>query len=312
MRNLTTTIFAALSWCAYAVDLIAQNQPDLITLKIETINENDAVVENAAVRIFNYTDEDRVQPKGNSNAAGLLSVPAKASPLTEISVNKTGYYPSLSVPYPKSLYQAPGEQKQPFRIVLKTIKSPIALYAKNLTTEGGGPLKIPIESQDVGFDLLIGDWLPPHGNGRLGDLIFRYDSEDITGKDYHRRISIRFSNDGDGLIPFDSSHHVGSLLISDYHAPKEGYIPTWSQTSFQETGGAHKTTRKDERNYYFRIRTKVNQEGAITSAHYGKIYGDFMSFMYFLNSNPNDRNVEFDPERNLFKNLNLKEKVDRP
>lgn len=40
--------------------------------------------------------------------------------------------------------------------------------------------------------------------------------------------------------------------------------------------------------------------GNIISAQYGKIYGDFLAFTYYLNPSPNDRNVEFDPDQNLF------------
>jgi hypothetical protein len=47
-------------------------------------------------------------------------------------------------------------------------------------------------------------------------------------------------------------------------------------------------------------------------AHYGKIYGDFMNFTYYLNPTPNDRNVEFDPKRNLFTNLKDDERVTMP
>jgi len=66
------------------------------------------------------------------------------------------------------------------------------------------------------------------------------------------------------------------------------------------------------RNYYFRVRTKVDDRGNIVSAHYGKIYGDFMQFKYYLNPTINDRNVEFDPEQNLMKNLKFNEGVEAP
>jgi len=35
-------------------------------------------------------------------------------------------------------------------------------------------------------------------------------------------------------------------------------------------------------------------------------------FKYFLNPTPNDRNVEFDPKQNLFKNLSSLEEVSDP
>src|SRR5204863_9024831 len=64
--------------------------------------------------------------------------------------------------------------------------------------------------------------------------------------------------------------------------------------------------------YFFRIRTSVHASGKIVSANYGKIYGDFMDFTYYLNPTPNDRNIEFDPKRNLFTNLKANERVTQP
>jgi hypothetical protein len=46
----------------------------------------------------------------------------------------------------------------------------------------------------------------------------------------------------------------------------------------------------------------LDENGNIKSALYGKIYGGFENFQYYLNPTPNDRNVEFDPDHNL---LNL-------
>ena len=52
-------------------------------------------------------------------------------------------------------------------------------------------------------------------------------------------------------------------------------------------------------NYFFRVRTVLDEHGNVKSALYGKIYGDFMQFTYYLNPTPNDHNIEFDPPRNL-------------
>ncbi|MCW5550774.1 MAG: hypothetical protein KIS67_01275 [Verrucomicrobiae bacterium] len=60
------------------------------------------------------------------------------------------------------------------------------------------------------------------------------------------------------------------------------------------------------RNYYFRANTVLDENGNVKSALYGKIYGDFMQFRYYLNPTPNDRNVEFVPKRNLLKELRQK------
>ena len=82
--------------------------------------------------------------------------------------------------------------------------------------------------------------------------------------------------------------------------------------------------RDAEANYFFRIRTEVNEDGEVDYALYGKIYGDIEfggagqegSYLkvnaYYLNPTPNDLNLEFDPEKNLFTNLPSDEEVREP
>ena len=65
--------------------------------------------------------------------------------------------------------------------------------------------------------------------------------------------------------------------------------------------------------YYFRMRTQTNEMGQVTNALYGKVYGQINgSFTYYLNATPNDPNVEFEANLNLFKNLGEFEQVYAP
>ena len=67
--------------------------------------------------------------------------------------------------------------------------------------------------------------------------------------------------------------------------------------------------------YCFRIRTERDENGKVKSSLYGKIYGDpsfflegsdrwkqkicGISYLYYLNPAPNDRNLEWDRKTNL-------------
>ena len=75
---------------------------------------------------------------------------------------------------------------------------------------------------------------------------------------------------------------------------------------------------RDDQNYFFRVRT-VKKDKKIISAHYGKIDRDIefwgnekLRFTYYLNPTPLDRNMEFDPKRNLLKGLKGAEFVTNP
>ncbi len=88
-------------------------------------------------------------------------------------------------------------------------------------------------------------------------------------------------------------------------------------------GNAWKDDAKKEQNYFFRVRTVIDEKGAVKSSLYGKIHGDFVIdpinsktmiiiFTYYLNPTPNSRNIEFDPKQNLLKDLKSDERVDAP
>jgi hypothetical protein len=76
--------------------------------------------------------------------------------------------------------------------------------------------------------------------------------------------------------------------------------------------GTKEEMNDPNRDYYFRVRTALDPNGDVKSALYGKIYGDFMQFTYYLNPTPNSRNIEFDPNQNLLGGLQSFEGVSAP
>ncbi len=54
--------------------------------------------------------------------------------------------------------------------VIKKKQRPIPLYARKVTFDTRG--KEPVPGERLGFDLLRGDWIPPHGVGVVSDLVF--------------------------------------------------------------------------------------------------------------------------------------------
>ncbi len=89
-----------------------------------------------------------------------------------------------------------------------------------------------------------------------------------------------------------------------HEAPVDGYQPTWHYTANTYSP----TTLRDNVGFFLRTRVKLDENGNIISANYAKVIGDFrfspangaMQFLYYFNPVPNDRNLEFDPKRNLF------------
>jgi hypothetical protein len=88
-----------------------------------------------------------------------------------------------------------------------------------------------------------------------------------------------------------------------HSAPVEGYVPTWRYTANSYTP----RTARENVGFFLRTRVRLDANGKIVSANYAKVVGDFylvpqgsLMFSYYFNPVPNDRNLEFDPKRNLF------------
>ena len=245
-----------------------------------------------------------------------------------IAVSKDGYYGSGG--FNIIFTNVPGiafKRWQPWNptteVVLKRIGQAIPMYARSV-----GNAEIPVEGKDLGFDLEKGDWATPYGKGETMDIIFRLDKNARgvvtnrygTVRLFDDMLTISFFNDGDGIQSVLVPPRGGrSSLRLPAMVPESGYATNVVKRIYQEKDKpAHSDIREDQ-NYFFRVRTKKDDKGNIVSALYGKIHGDFsdfdygkLTFTYYLNPTPNDRNVEFDPQRNLFKNLSSLEEVREP
>jgi hypothetical protein len=208
-------------------------------------------------------------------------------------------------------------------VLLKRVINPVPMYSRALVTN------VPVDTAKVGFDLQVGDWVTPLGAGIASDLLFRADRVVQSDRDYSATLALSFSNRGDGLRAFQAAPHEGSVLKSPHIAPEDGYLSAkvWRQSRSPGRRGESDNFVEDERkdqNYIFRVRTVLDDQGRTQSALYGKIYGDIhfyvgtkvpkpgIGFTYYLNPTPNDRNLEFDPKRNLFTNLKTEERVTAP
>jgi hypothetical protein len=196
------------------------------------------------------------------------------------------------------------------QIVAPRIQNPIALYARRL---GFGPNVELLTYGPIGFDLIVSDWVEPHGKGKNPDFVLSHlpgkRAEDVNSP-FDSVFTLTFTNRGDGILS-KTANPLKRLLELPRSAPEDGYEPKLER-SISWAGNntpIHLGTR-DDQNYFFRVRTVLDQQGNVVSALYGKIYGDInffappsshgmVRFTYYLNPTPLDRNLEFDPKRNL-------------
>ena len=90
----------------------------------------------------------------------------------------------------------------------------------------------------------------------------------------------------------------GRGLRSPHEAPANGYqCRVRIRENAHHSGQPGISDYDENRNYFFRVRAVLNANGNVKSALYGKVYGDFMEFSFYLNPTPNDGNVKLTPSR---------------
>ncbi len=207
-------------------------------------------------------------------------------------------------------------------LVLRKIENPAAMWAKNLSK-----VEIPAVGNPVGYDLLKGDRVVPHGKGTISDLLFTLELDLKDGWNYSGNLKVEMPNDGDGFTPIpDASKHTESRFILPRYAPIEGYSSDLmvEQIIQKDTNTYSLNSSIKERNVFIRLRTVKDEDGNVKEALYGKITNHksantpirwrivkgeqiYVEFTYYVNPDKT-RNMEYDIEQNLF----LKDYVGRP
>lgn len=319
------TLICLILTCLTANHVIGQARPGayLWTLNLKVLDDNNQPVRDAKTWVA-YGDPKQGQSPdpfqandwaiaGLTDTNGLFTAKhTDHSWSLGVQVQKAGYY-SILESY--ELYK-PGQfddqkvaanRNPALTLVLKKIRKPMPMYAKSLN------LGIPEFDKPLGFDLMIGDWVAPYGTGISTDIVFTGHLDKRAKNDSDYTLIVSFPKAGDGIQEFSvPESEQGSELHSPHEAPAEGYKAEWLQTKTRRPGKPLQTNWDMKRNYFFRVRTVLDHEGNVVSTHYGKIYGDFLRFKYYLNPTPNSRNIEFDPKQNLMKNLKPDEGVSAP
>ena len=318
MKTVLQIFLIAVTTCCANAQLLTTPTPTWKTT-FKVVDESGQPVPNAKASV-GYLDTHQITGLTDSNGIFVASHKDKSFGLA-FDVKKAGYY-SFHQSYEMGwAYQYNATKWDPtIKVLLRKIGKPIPMYARNARIE------IPEINKPIGFDLIKNDWVAPYGKGKQSDFIFTAQRRWIDWKDFDSSFSLSFSHSGDGLIPVLIPLSQGSELRMSAIAPVEGYTTNIVKSlSDTPTGGWKHNDREANKdlNYYFRVRTEMDDQGNVTNALYGKIYGDFaldpinsktllVFFNFYFNPNSNSRNVEFDPKRNLSQNLKLLEGVNAP
>ena len=259
--------------------------------------------------------------EGLTDEDGMFTASGSTQYEVTASINKEGYYSSGNTYGGKDFTDISGfmgfRRWEPWNptvtIVLKKIKNPIALYMRDIK-QLNQVYKVALEMPEfkAGYDLVESDWVTPHGNGTHADFIFSLNKNHIKNSGFHHELTITFTNPDDGIQSYYTAKDNASTFKTPYHAPLNNYQTKLVQIYENDPNKIFVNNFREDQNYFFRVRTEVDDKGNVISALYGKIEGNikfgapekiktaWLKFKYFLNPTPNDTNLEFDETKNLF------------
>jgi len=293
-------------------------------VKMRVVDENGTAVAGAeaVISFVGFLQEQSDTYRGYTDAAGMFSASGQSPIEVYLEARKSGHY----------LARVNG--LSPKRdldeiVVFPRILDPVPLYAWGAVPGTSTPApRFPVQNEWLGFDFQAADWVAPHGAGKVADIRFRFRNEfkgwihDEEAMDRIRRVNaeaqdeeipqfygkwdaeleISFLSEKEGIYE-EPRFWPYNRMKMPHKAPEEGYVPTWSYTA----KSYEPRTAREDVGFFLRTRVKLDEAGNIVSANYTKVVGDFylvpqgsVKFKYYFNPVPNDRNLEFNPERNLF------------
>lgn len=294
---------------------------------VVVVDEDRKPVENADVSLV-FLDRTTFKTNlthGKTDSRGLFTAEGGCN-ISGIGsdVRKDGYYRgAASIPNFTNIDESLNQWEpwdKTYTTVLRPIGKPIALYAQKIDME------IPALDKPCGFDLEAGDWVTPYGKGEKSDFIFTLHQDKRGLQNYDILGGLTFSNALDGLQEAPMSDvGTNSIFKWERQAPEGNYqLKFQLQNSWHGNKGVTRSFKipgREWEGYFFHVRT-VEQNGQIVSARYGKIRGGIeifphdpnpvIVFTYYYNPTPNDRNLEWDPGKDLFRDSPLLETPQEP
>ncbi len=268
---------------------------------------------------------------GKPGITGRFRATGRATDSVYVRVSCEGHYEATFAGLSK-------DRDWNLNVVLPRILKPIALHALTPGYSGDftGGVLIPVHNEWVGFDFAAGDWVAPHGNGRITDIRLKFRREfkgyRISGATLEENLALSKSAAKVRKIEwsqehFDLAHGKWDMMLEigftdpfegimespiflsyskcklPHQAPVAGYKPAWV---FRGSSYVPEIAR-DDVGFFVKTRVVRDEQGKEISANYAKIMGDFnllasgrLIFTYYFNPVPKDRNLEFNPSKNLF------------
>ncbi len=216
-----------------------------------------------------------------------------------VGIRADGYYPSSAdVDGNPNWATNPEPVRRKAELVLRERGMPHEMLTKRVAT------RMPGMGVEYAFDLDVGDWIAPHGEGAKADIMLKATADMRDPANPRCRVDVTFPQDGDG-VQEDKVWIPESEFKTSKTAPQDGYLDLFKIETSRKALIANRKS-EDQKTRIFRIRTIKDEDGDIVSTYYGKFAQDFklmiyrgfpeetpaLTFHYSLNLEPNERNLE--------------------
>ncbi len=303
-------------------------------VKVRVVDESGASVAGAKSSIYFVNARNDVRRDGLTDKNGLSSASGSGTNSFGFIITKEGHYQARVEGLSKD---RDHDVKVVLPRIINPIPL-FAMRINTAHRRPGEEMTFPVYDQWVGFDLEVADWVAPHGKGKTADFLLRFKNE-FKGLEEtysrtmderiasHKRllgftkeewtidkfkihagkwdglVEMSFPGEGEGII--EAKSFIGySPMKLPHRAPDDGYSSAWKR----EVNNYDGIILPEDTGFFLRTRVKKGQHGRIISANYAKFIGRMnvmantgrIEFFYYFNPTPNDRNLEFDPKKNLF------------
>lgn len=318
MKNILVSLVICLVVCN--AEAVSQTRKDArnngafgkVTLRV--IDDLNNIVTNAHVNMtFEHENKGNQTFEADTDENGEATFTGTANYAAYYTITKQGYYKT----WEKYKFSHAGKECAerdkliPWKIrwipwnptvtvVLKKIRNPIPMKVREVK------VVLPGLENYYPFDLDVGDWVEPHGEGRKAHIYIYYYNNTIdtfTGT-WVLRIKTTIPSTGLHIFEYNDSSDFKTM----YFAPQDNYTNIIEFFVEETKTEVVKNTKLKENQYMvFKCQNTTNPP----TYNYGKIYqplryGKFRNsgkyeihFRYYYNPTLDDRNLEFDPQQNI-------------
>jgi hypothetical protein len=316
-------IFLFLVFCLFLLTACASCPTAKATLKI--IDQDGHPAKNVLVQmgfsggpcIRDYTDENGMfVGEGRTYDSYVVVV----APITN-GIRNFQYYRTEFEKHIANWKNVPEDGKwkpwnETIHLVVKEKVNPIVMYGCCISDF---KRNIPKIEEWVGYDFEQNDWVAPYGKGKIADVEFFLKCDWYVETQVKQLLKMRFPYPKAGAYVMEKE--MSSDLKSVHHADSkheyQNEISFCREDSKRKDALLNKklNTLTKEEYLIFRTRTKVDKDGNLVEARYGKIYGPIefngvelngnkylkkmVRMSYYLNPNVNDTNLECKPGKSL-------------